>query len=235
MKKRVINYFVCLFQGDLKQFLLASRPGIQRIPPLTVIQKIGMCNQVALGMEYLSNERFVHRDLAARNVLLTSRLELKISNLALSRDLYVNEYVVNNQTVIPLRWLSPEAALEADYSTKSDIWAYGVYAWEVFHLGDLPHKTRSNEELIKALKGGDITLEVTEQCPNEIIDLIRKCMSESPKDRPLFSDICNRMGELVTVYSQSHLSGGSSSPSVVSFPTMSSYTAGGVPGGMYMT
>ena len=222
------------FQGDLKQFLLASRPEIQRIPPLTVIQKIGMCNQVALGMEYLSNERFVHKDLAARNVLLTSRLELKISSLALSRDLYVNEYIVKNQTVIPLRWLSPEAALEADYSTKSDVWAYGVYVWEVFHLGALPHKTRTDEELIRALKGGDVTLETSEQCPNEILDLIRKCMSESPKDRPLFTDICNKMVELVTVYSQAQYSG-SSSPSVVSYPSMSSYSAGGVPAGMYMS
>ena len=215
----------------MKQFLLASRPTIQRIPPLTVIQKIGMCNQVALGMEYLSNERFVHRDLAARNVLLTSRLELKISSLALSRDLYVNEYIVKNNAVIPLRWLSPEAALEGEYSTKSDVWAFGVYVWEVFHLADLPHKTRSDEELIRALKSGDVTLEISEQCPNEILDLVRRCMSESPKDRPLFTDICNRMAELVTIYSQAPYAG-SSSPSTVSFP--SSYTGGGVPA-MYMT
>lgn len=200
------NLFYCCLQGDLKQFLLASRVdnnGRRRIPPLTIIQKIGMCNQVALGMEHLSSQRFVHRDLACRNVLLTSRLELKISHMALARDVYTSEYVImNNQSALPLRWLSPEAALEADYSTKSDVWAYGIFMWEVLHLADLPHKNRTDEELLKGLRAGDITLEFSEHCPNEMIDLARRCTAENPNDRPCFTEICNCVAELVHIYSQ---------------------------------
>ncbi len=43
-------------------------------------------------MEHLANHRLVHRDLAARNVLLTPMLDLKISHLSLSRDVYATEY-----------------------------------------------------------------------------------------------------------------------------------------------
>ena len=180
-------------------------------------------------MEHLSNQRFIHRDLATRNVLLTSRLELKVSHMALSRDVYMNEYVIRNQTAIPLRWLSPEAALEADYSTKSDVWAYGVFMWEVFHLGDLPHKNRSDEELLRGLKAGDVTLEISEHCPNEIIDLIRKCTAESPKDRPLFTDICNVIADLVTIYSQPQFGGPQLQPTV-SYPSNVPYPAMVPPG-----
>ncbi|XP_060604886.1 inactive tyrosine-protein kinase 7-like isoform X2 [Ruditapes philippinarum] len=214
--------------GDLKQFLLASRvdnTGRRRIPPLTILQKIGMCNQVALGMEHMSNNRYVHRDLATRNVLLTSRLELKISHMALSRDLYVNEYVIiNNQTALPLRWLSPEAVLEADYSTKSDVWAYGVFMWEVLHLADIPHKNRNDDELLKGLKAGDVILEFSEHCPSEMIDLVRKCTAECPKDRPNFTEICNIVAELVQIYSQPQYQT-PVSPAAMSFPPMTSYHA----------
>lgn len=73
-----------LFQGDLKQFLLATRsdngrrPTTTRVPQLSSLQKLKMCQQVALGMEYLSGYKFIHKDLAARNVLLTSRMDLKV-------------------------------------------------------------------------------------------------------------------------------------------------------------
>ena len=220
-----------IFQGDLKQFLLASRidnNGRRRIPPLLILQKIGMCNQVSLGMEHLANNRFVHRDLATRNVLLTSRLELKISHMALMRDMYASEYVItNNTSMLPLRWLSPEAAIEGDYSTKSDVWAFGVFMWEVLHLADMPHKNRSDEELLKGLRSGDVSLEFSEHCPSEMVDLVRRCTVESPKDRPSFTEVCNIVADLVHMYSQPQyqspvtepLSSGSTPT-----PTLASYT-----------
>lgn len=161
-----------------------------------------MCNQIALGMEHISNHRCVHKDLAARNVLLTSRLELKISSLTLCRDVYSSEYYPHAQNLIPLRWMPPEAILEDDYTTKSDVWSYGVFVWEVFHLGDLPHKMKSDDEVLKSLKMGDASLEISEQCPPEIIDLIRRCTAEGPRDRPLFSEICITVSELL---SHSHM------------------------------
>ncbi|XP_052767076.1 inactive tyrosine-protein kinase 7-like isoform X2 [Mya arenaria] len=218
--------------GDLKQFLLASRVdnnGRRKIPPLVILQKIGMCNQVALGMEHLSNNRFVHRDLASRNVLLTSRLELKISHMALVRDMYASEYVImSNQTMLPLRWLSPEAALEADYSTKSDVFAYGVFLWEVLHLADLPHKNKSDDELLKGMRNGDASLEFSEHCPSEMVELAQRCMAESPKDRPSFTEICHTVSELVHVYSQPQYQNPVTEPvGSGSIPALSSYAAHG--------
>ncbi|KAJ8308703.1 hypothetical protein KUTeg_013577 [Tegillarca granosa] len=188
--------------GDLKQFLLATRSDngrrIPRVPPLNTTQKLSMCKQVAAGMEHIANHRFVHRDLAARNVLLTSRSELKISSLSLCKDVYKGEYYQQNQNFVPLRWMPPEAAIEDDYSTKSDVWSYGVFVWEVFHLADLPYANMMDEEILKRLKVGDIQLEMSDQCPSEITDLIRKCMTDCPRDRPLFSELSIYLADMAS-------------------------------------
>lgn len=50
--------------------------------------QVSLCTQVALGMEHLSNGRFVHRDLAARNCLVSAQRQVKVSALSLSKDVY---------------------------------------------------------------------------------------------------------------------------------------------------
>nr|CAH8831298.1 unnamed protein product [Trichobilharzia regenti] len=99
--------------GDLKQFLRCMREENSapfKMPPLTSAQKMSICKQLALGMDYLAHMHCVHRDLAARNILLTQDLEVKISSLGLARDVYANEYyrLPNTEQYIPLRWFAPE-------------------------------------------------------------------------------------------------------------------------------
>ena len=50
--------------------------------------QVALCAQVALGMEHLSNNRFVHKDLAARNCLVSAQRQVKVSALGLSKDVY---------------------------------------------------------------------------------------------------------------------------------------------------
>lgn len=72
------------------------------------------------------------RDLAARNILIDEQKVLKISDFGLSRTgIYIN---TKNKRV-PLRWLSLEAIKDNLYSSKSDVWAYGIVLWEIGTLG----------------------------------------------------------------------------------------------------
>lgn len=60
-----------------------------------------------------------------------------------------SEYYHYRQAWIPLRWLPSESVFEDDFSTKSDVWAFGVLMWEVFSHGELPYTKLSDDEALE--------------------------------------------------------------------------------------
>uniref|UniRef100_A0AC11C0B8 Protein tyrosine kinase 7 (inactive) n=1 Tax=Ovis aries TaxID=9940 RepID=A0AC11C0B8_SHEEP len=186
--------------GDLKQFLRISKSKDEKLKsqPLSTKQKVGLCTQVALGMEHLSNNRFVHKDLAARNCLVSAQRQVKVSALGLSKDVYNSEYYHFRQAWVPLRWMPPEAILEGDFSTKSDVWAFGVLMWEVFTHGEMPHGGQADDEVLADLQAGKARLPQPEGCPSKLYRLMQRCWALSPKDRPSFSEIANTLGDSPT-------------------------------------
>ncbi|KAI1894650.1 hypothetical protein AGOR_G00117940 [Albula goreensis] len=179
--------------GDLKQFLRISKSKEEKI---STKQKVSLCAQVAQGMEHLSNHRFVHRDLAARNCLISAQRQVKVSALSLSKDVYSSEYYHYRQARIPLRWLPSESVFEDDFSTKTDVWSFGVLMWEVFSYGELPYTKLSDEEVLEGLQGGKVKLPVPDNCPSKVYKLMMRCWASSPKERPSFSELVNALGEL---------------------------------------
>lgn len=89
---------------------------------------------------------------------------------------------------LPLRWLSIEAIRDNIYSSKSDVWAYGVVLWEIGTLGASPYPTISNNELIPFLLEGK-RLEKPEICTNKVYDIMLKCWKENPLERPTFDEL----------------------------------------------
>ncbi|XP_072049437.1 tyrosine kinase receptor Cad96Ca-like isoform X3 [Amphiura filiformis] len=145
--------------------------------------------QIARGMVYLADQQCVHRDLATRNILLGEGLVCKVSDFGLARDMAEeNEYEMKSRGRVPLRWLALESLLLNVYSSKSDVWSYGVLLWELVTIGSQPYPGMTNGQVISELKKG-YRLPKPEHCSEEIYDIMRKCWQENPDERPTFMQI----------------------------------------------
>jgi len=145
--------------------------------------------QIARGMEYLSRMKLVHRDLAARNVLLAQGMICKISDFGLTRDVYVDDtYWKKSNGRIPVKWLSPESLGEHLYTTKSDVWSYGVLLWELVTLGNTPYPGFQPERLFHMLTMG-YRMQKSDHCSNELYGLMSQCWQFVPEERPTFTEL----------------------------------------------
>ncbi|XP_012934814.1 uncharacterized protein LOC101846195 [Aplysia californica] len=159
--------------------------------------------QISKGMDYLSGLKIVHRDLAARNVLVTEGMKMKISDFGLSRDVYeADTYLKMSKGRIPVKWMAPESLYAQIYTTKSDIWSYGVVLWEVVTLGASPYPGIPPERLFPLLSTG-YRMDRPDDCPEELYAIMQKCWKTEPEHRPSFfmlTDILDSLLQQNTEY-----------------------------------
>ncbi|KAK6756999.1 hypothetical protein RB195_015058 [Necator americanus] len=203
--------------GDLLNFLKASSPTDSFPSQLSLRDVLSMLIDIGRGGAYLESNQHVHRDLAARNCLISSgtphrnrvtkigalhfpndqnETDVDEADFGLARGVYNTEYYkVYGEDFLPLRWLAPECITDGIFSSKSDVWAFGILMYEIVGLGQMPYPSMDNSQVLTHVKNGGTPAKPV-YCPDPLYKIMQNCWAYERDQRPTFADILSMFERL---------------------------------------
>uniref|UniRef100_A0A8C7M7W2 Protein kinase domain-containing protein n=1 Tax=Oncorhynchus kisutch TaxID=8019 RepID=A0A8C7M7W2_ONCKI len=157
----------------------------KRRDTLSLGSLLSICQDVSEGMEHLEAHGFIHRDLAARNCLVNDALVVKVSDFGMARYVLDDQYTSSSGAKFPVKWSPPEVFNFCKYSSKSDVWSFGVLMWEVFTEGKMPFEHNPNHKVVMMVLEGHRLYRPKKATPN-IYDIMLRCWHEVHHTLPAF-------------------------------------------------
>jgi serine/threonine-protein kinase len=165
--------------------------------PFAVNEGIPLLVQMCRGLQHAHELQIIHRDLKPENVILVPEGEAKggtpkyravVMDFGLAKERRAGPEVAKlTATGIVLgtpEFMSPEQIRGKPLDGRSDVYALGVLAFELF-TGQLPFSGKSAQEtMIARLRGAPLRLrDVRADLPSKLEAVITKALSSNPAER----------------------------------------------------
>ncbi|QDU19317.1 serine/threonine-protein kinase [Urbifossiella limnaea] len=165
---------------NLREYLARKGP-----PELAVA--LSMMRQIATALTRAHEQGLVHRDIKPENILVTKRVEVKVTDFGLSRFFAPGEALNLTQSGVTLGtplYLSPEQAQGKAVDHRSDLYSFGVTAYHLL-AGEPPFRGSTAVEVaLKHVTDRPPPLAgLRPDLPADLCGLVHKLMAKEPGDR----------------------------------------------------
>jgi serine/threonine protein kinase len=183
---RIVTEF--LGNGSLKP-ILAS--GSKSPRWWTDERKVTSIAGIVLGMKFSHSKGLIHGNLKPENILLDDDLRIRIADFGSSR---ISQADLTLSGAEALFYMAPEVG-DHHYDEKVDVYSFGIILYEIV-VGDALFSGPGNKlGLLVNLQNG-WRPKIPDSVKPVSKELIEKCWSVNPKDRPGFDEIWSVFEEL---------------------------------------
>lgn len=158
---------------------------IRRQEPEAMEKKLDFLIQIADGLGYAHSKGVIHRDIKPGNIRVLDNGRLKIMDFGTAKLANVESNLTQTgMTLGTVAYLSPERLLGQPSGTNSDIFSYGVLAYEVASFRR-PFTGRNIPNLIdQVLNAAPVPLsEAWPECPPSLAQVVERCLLKDPRQR----------------------------------------------------
>ncbi|XP_049843065.1 tyrosine-protein kinase Fer-like isoform X2 [Schistocerca gregaria] len=178
----------CLRDGDVtpgqQRALLEEGRLMRRYQHPNVVRFIGFCldgRSPMVILEYVKDGQL--RQFLRKN----GRSLLPHQLIAMCRDAAHGMCYLESMNCVH-RDLAARNCLKAKYSSKSDVWSYGVLMWEIFSRGGEPYSNMKGREAVHLVSNG-YRMQPPPNMPPSLAGLMAECWQTDPRRRPSFQSI----------------------------------------------
>ena len=145
--------------------------------------------EISVALRYIHSRNIIHCNLKTNYLFLDEEYHVKLGNFFYSKIINFfsdenkeEEYFIENEN----EWTPPEILTNEKFEESSDVYRLGLILYEIF-TGEIPHKSMGSNQII----GLNYIVSEEDIMSKALVNLIQKCVSKNPKNRPNLEFISN--------------------------------------------
>lgn len=183
---------------------------VERAAPLDLQTRLDYLLQIAHGLDHAHQAGVLHRDVKPGNIRVLDDGQIKILDFGIARlEEEQSPITTEGMAVGTVGYLSPEQLEGTDVDRRSDIFSFGVLAYELLVYRRPFPGTKFSEVAYKLMFEAPVPLgDLWPDCPVALEDIVLRCLKKKREDRyPNLGEVIEaleKVAEMIAPESPSH-------------------------------